>query len=634
MKLKDIYIKLEEKYKADLIIIQGSNTTYYAYGEKRSNLVDELNLMQPIVENNSIKIASGKINQIEDHLKELDYQYIILEFTSSSIDDDVRKEEYTVTKSAISKSIGDTFDNRNVSGNYPKRRKTILEKIESVNLFEENTDKLSTKKIELNDEQKQILGQINSWVDSKNRIAILTGRAGTGKTTLIKSVTKLLKERKKLFQLLAPTGRASRILTKKSEGVSQTIHSEIYQFDSKDMNMKEDNDEQQLSFEEDNFSLDWGLRPSNDNAQIYIIDEASMIGDSKKPKGQLNFGTGRLLNDLLYQTGVINKKNTNTKVLFVGDSMQLPPVKEQNSVALDADYLVKEYHLNYYPEKFELTQVMRQAKNSLILSNAENLRNKISQKDYSQLKIKIDDNSTSRTTPKRSQNLAIENNNFSKTIVITYKNSTAYAYNKSIRESRFENNYRKELLPNDQIIVTTNSLKYQCFNGDIYTVIKIISNEVRTIELKKSAKYRKKPKKINLYFKKIIVRPIEFNDEKYDKTIMIIENLLNKPSAYLDHEEIIASRVDWNNRIRFDNLGVEEKKRNFVDDLYINAVHIKYAYAITCHKAQGGEWENVTIYIEGLKHSDNYYRWLYTAMTRSINKLTFINLQEDDTISI
>ena len=632
MKFTDIYKNLEKKYNADIVIIQGLSTTYYAYGKKISNLVDELNLMQPVIDDKfAIKIASSKINQIEDHLKESNYQYIILELTTSTIDDEFRKDKYTVASTSIPESKGEIFDNRNASGNYPKRRRNTLEKVETANIFEENTHKLPTEIIELNDEQKQTLRKINSWVDSNNRIAILTGRAGTGKTTLLKSVTNLLSKRKKSFQLLAPTGRASRILSKKSGQNSQTIHSEIYQFNIDKLNMKKDNDEQQQSFEEGDFSLDWGIKTSENLAQIYIIDEASMIGDREKPRGELNFGTGRLLNDLLFQTGIIDKKNTNTKILFVGDSMQLPPIKEENSVALDADYLLKKYRLDYYPEKFELTQVMRQAKNSLILSNAEILRDKISQKDYSPLKIKIDDNSVSRTTPKRSQNLGIENNDFSKRIVVSRSNAAAYGYNKSIRESRFGKNYTEDLMPDDQVIVTSNNPKYGCYNGDIYTIIEIIESETRPIKLSKSAKFRKNPEKIDLFFKTVVIRPIEFDDEKYNKKIIIIENLLNKPATFLSHEEIIASRVDWNNRIRDLNLDIEAKKRNLLEDEYINAVQIKYAYAITCHKAQGGEWENVTVYIEYLQHNDSYYRWLYTAISRSINKLSFINLQVDNT---
>lgn len=632
MKLTDIYKNLEKKYNADIIIIQGLSTTYYAYGKKISNLVDELNLMQPVIDDKfAIKIASSKINQIEDHLKESNYQYIILELTTSTIDDEFRKDKYTVASTSIPESKGEIFDNRNASGNYPKRRRNTLEKVEAANIFEENTHKLPTEIIELNDEQKQTLRKINSWVDSNNRIAILTGRAGTGKTTLLKSVTNLLSKRKKSFQLLAPTGRASRILSKKSGQNSQTIHSEIYQFNIDKLNMKKDNDEQQQSFEEGDFSLDWGIKTSENLAQIYIIDEASMIGDREKSRGELNFGTGRLLNDLLFQTGIIDKKNTNTKILFVGDSMQLPPIKEENSVALDADYLLKKYRLDYYPEKFELTQVMRQAKNSLILSNAEILRDKISQKDYSPLKIKIDDNSVSRTTPKRSQNLGIENNDFSKRIVVSRSNAAAYGYNKSIRESRFGKNYTEDLMPDDQVIVTSNNPKYGCYNGDIYTIIEIIESETRPIKLSKSVKFKKNPEKIDLFFKTVVIRPIEFDDEKYNKKIIIIENLLNKPATFLSHEEIIASRVDWNNRIRDLNLDIEAKKRNLLEDEYINAVQIKYAYAITCHKAQGGEWENVTVYIEYLQHNDSYYRWLYTAISRSINKLSFINLQVDNT---
>ena len=132
-----------------------------------------------------------------------------------------------------------------------------------------------------------------------------------------------------------------------------------------------------------------------------------------------------------------------------------------------------------------------------------------------------------------------------------------------------------------------------------------------------------------LNFKRIIVRLIEHDDDKNNIEIFVIENLLNKPEIFLDKDEIIASRIDWNNRIREKNYSIEEKKDSYLTDKYINAVPIKFAYAITCHKAQGGEWDNVSIHLPMYNSEDEeYFRWLYTAITRSTKVLSFINLPE------
>ena len=629
MTLFEIYDSLNAKYESDIVIIQGSSSTYYCYGKKVGNLVRELNLLQPVEENQSIKLSKDSIIQIEGHLIERNYRYIVLDLTIDLSDKEYRKHKWGVTKSNIFDAIGEHFDNRNKAGNYPKKIKKAVEIAEYSDLTDNNNENNLSNKIELNPEQKKTLRNIDEWISSSNSIAILSGRAGSGKTTLLKSVVTLLEIRKKTYVLLAPTGRASRVLSKKTNREARTIHKEIYEFDIDKMKINEDDDKQQLAFEESDFSLDFKIKAQENIAQIYIIDEASMIGDNRQAKGELNFGSGKILDDLLLQIGVIHRKNVNTKILFVGDKMQLPPIREINSVALEPDYLLRKFKLPELPQYFELTTVMRQAKNSLVLSNAENLRKKILDNNFSSLKIIIDNKSVFRTTVQDSQYDGISANDFSRRIMVTRSNATAYGYNKSIRASRFGVKDIDALMIGDQIIVTTNSTLYDCFNGDILTVIKIIESDVRTVELNKSGQYKNKPKKINLFFKKLIVRPIEYSDDKYNKSIVIIENLLNKPEIFLDTEETIASRVDWNNRIRDLDLSSDEKKKNFFDDKYINAVRIKYAYAITCHKAQGGEWDDVTIFLQGLSHTSEYYRWLYTAMTRSSNKLSFINLQED-----
>ena len=619
MELFEIYSHLSQKYKVEAVFIQGSESTFYGYGKIMGQLNEELNLLQPISDvNKSLKISSRAIDKIEDHLKDFNHSYLILKLHESDLDSSLNKKEYIVESGSNKNAFDEKFDNKNSNGNYPKRRKTTLEIIQ-----EEGNDE-----IKLNEEQTKVLHDIDEWVKGENPIAVLTGRAGTGKTTLLKSVVSLLKKRKKTFSLLAPTGRAARVLKAKTQQAAITIHQEIYVFDKDDMQLSDDSENQQLKFEESDFSLNFKLKAEENISQIYIIDESSMIGNRKQADGELNFGSGKLMTDLLTQTGVINRKNVDSKILFVGDKIQLPPIREIESLGLIPDTLFKEFNLPFVPKYFELKKVMRQSGNSLILKNAEKLRSSVENKSFIMPTIETDNKTVLRTRPDKIKNKVLKDLDFKKHIMVTRSNAAAYSYNKTFREKIYGENHQG-LVPNDLIMATRNTLEGNVTNGDIFQVIKIVSSETKRVTLNKSAEFKNKPKHIDLNFKRIIVRLIEHDDDKNNIEIFVIENLLNKPEIFLDKDEIIASRIDWNNRIREKNYSIEEKKDSYLTDKYINAVPIKFAYAITCHKAQGGEWDNVSIHLPMYNSEDEeYFRWLYTAITRSTKVLSFINLPE------
>ena len=619
MELFEIYSHLSQKYKVEAVFIQGSESTFYGYGKIMGQLNEELNLLQPISDvNKSLKISSRAIDKIEDHLKDFNHSYLILKLHESDLDSSLNKKEYIVESGSNKNAFDEKFDNKNSNGNYPKRRKTTLEIIQ-----EEGNDE-----IKLNEEQTKVLHDIDEWVKGENPIAVLTGRAGTGKTTLLKSVVSLLKKRKKTFSLLAPTGRAARVLKAKTQQAAITIHQEIYVFDKDDMQLSDDSENQQLKFEESDFSLNFKLKAEENISQIYIIDESSMIGNRKQADGELNFGSGKLMTDLLTQTGVINRKNVDSKILFVGDKIQLPPIREIESLGLIPDTLFKEFNLPFVPKYFELKKVMRQSGNSLILKNAEKLRSSVENKSFIMPTIETDNKTVLRTQPDKIKNKVLRDLDFKKHIMVTRSNAAAYSYNKTFREKIYGENHQG-LVPNDLIMATRNTLDGNVTNGDIFQVIKIVSSETKRVTLNKSAEFKNKPKHIDLNFKRIIVRLIEHDDDKNNIEIFVIENLLNKPEIFLDKDEIIASRIDWNNRIREKNYSIEEKKDSYLTDKYINAVPIKFAYAITCHKAQGGEWDNVSIHLPMYNSEDEeYFRWLYTAITRSTKVLSFINLPE------
>ena len=190
MELFEIYSHLSQKYKVEAVFIQGSESTFYGYGKIMGQLNEELNLLQPISDvNKSLKISSRAIDKIEDHLKDFNHSYLILKLHESDLDSSLNKKEYIVESGSNKNAFDEKFDNKNSNGNYPKRRKTTLEIIQ-----EEGNDE-----IKLNEEQTKVLHDIDEWVKGENPIAVLTGRAGTGKTTLLKSVVALLKEKENVF---------------------------------------------------------------------------------------------------------------------------------------------------------------------------------------------------------------------------------------------------------------------------------------------------------------------------------------------------------------------------------------------------------------------------------------------------
>jgi energy-coupling factor transporter ATP-binding protein EcfA2 len=626
MTFLEIYKHIEDKHQVDIVCIQGNKETFYCYGKKANHLANDLKLKESSGDIKSVKFPSSQLEKCEDHFKNYAYNYIILELFESVKESQFNEKRYVVTRSSCPDALGANFDNKNSTGQYPRKKQSSLDQTLEIAFSAGDSGAVESKNITLNEEQASVLSKINDWISSDNSVAIISGRAGTGKTTLLKFVVKLLEKRKKTFSLLAPTGRAARILSRKTGLEAHTIHKEIYVLDPDAIKMSEDHDQQQQAFEESDFSIQFKIKAEENLSQIYIIDESSMIGDKKGSESDLNFGTGRLLSDLLTQTGVIHRKNVNTKLLFVGDYAQLPPIREDSSPALNKEYLFNKFKLKSVPEYFELITVMRQAKNSLILNNAEMIRTHIDEKDFSPLNIKIDSKQVLTTTPSKAQDKA-QGSEIENSIMVTRSNKTAYHYNQSFRSRKFLKREIDNIQQGDLIIVTNNSPKYGCYNGDIYKVINVSANEARQVKLEKSNQYREKPQLVNLFYRDVIVRPVEYIDDiKHDKSIKIIENLLNKPEAFLEKKESIASHVDWNNRIRDKNLTVEEKRMELLNDSYLNAVQVKYAYAITCHKAQGGEWQHVCIFLEGISQDESYYRWLYTAVTRATTSLSFINL--------
>jgi len=642
MKLSEISKELNNGDIFDIVCIQGSNSIFYLYGSAQQQIDKELNLLQYDENTHSLKIAKKSIDKVEAHFQSNNYTYLILELTQID-NDEFNIQHFTVTRGTNAKFLGKVFDNKNKKGNYPKKRRNLVEIISDnqetpdLKITDETIEKKSlqqtspNQELQLTAEQKEVLNQINDWISSSNRIGILIGRAGSGKTTLINFLIQILSKRKKSFKLLAPTGRAARILGIKTGKPTSTIHSSIYQFDDNSLKISDDSEIQQKSFEEFDFKFDFTIKSDDDLPNIYIIDESSMISDVEQGSKELNFGSGRLLNDLMSISGNAYKKNSNTKILFVGDEMQLPPIRGKSS-ALDKEYLLKTFSLKDYPQVFQLNTVMRQQKNSLVLKNAENLRLQIAKNNKETFKFLIDNNQVTQSSIFKLKEKTINENYFRNRILITRSNKDAFGFNKSLREERFGKEESKSLQVGDQIIVTLNNLKFGCFNGDIFSVVEILNSKNINVELKKAKRYVNHPKVVNLNFKKITICPIEYDkNPKFYKDIVICENLLFKSDPFLNDDEKVSLYVDWNNRIRNLNLNNEEKKQHLLNDQFVNSVLVKFAYAITCHRAQGGEWENVSVLLPGIRNNQDWLRWAYTAITRSTSSLSLLNLNNNFT---
>ena len=469
--------------------------------------------------------------------------------------------------------------------------------------------------MDLTSEQQEVLDGILKWVKTKNSpVAILTGGAGTGKTTLLRSVVDELQTQKISYGLLAPTGRASRILGQKTGRSARTIHAEIYMLG--DIVVQENPDSKQLSFDAPEFMIPFVLKKTDPGAGIFIVDEASMVSDIFTQSEVLSFGTGRLLYDLLDYSRVINQQNNNSKILFVGDVAQLPPIKSQLSPALSSIYFVKEYGIK--PQTFNLEKVLRQDEGSLVLDNAERVREGIKDKNYKDFEVIGDGLSVNSQTSEKVIDTALENYDPAKSIIITVSNRSALSYNRAIRKKRFGVD-RLPVQVGDTLLVCRNSIKHNFFNGDLVKVVHVgASNECRTEKLRGSGK------EINMYFRNITVQQID-GDDKSLKECKMFENLLDCPSTTLGPEENQAIMTDFRKRHQNLKTDSEEFRLALVGDEYFNALIVQYGYAITCNKAQGGEWEKVTVNFEWSGPSEGFFRWAYTAITRSKKILTVVN---------
>lgn len=486
--------------------------------------------------------------------------------------------------------------------------------------------------IELNSQQLMALSKVQAFLNDQNLdVFILRGSAGTGKTTLIAKLVQYLDEIKHSFSVLAPTGRAARILGAKIKQITglqiegSTIHRMIYQLDN-----IMTNDNEVLSENDPALRFYYPLRTDESTANLLIIDESSMIGDRENVADFIQFGSGRLLKDIVgfCRVARLNRPNDHpTKILFVGDVAQLPPVGENDSPALSEKYLLQNY--NIQSDFFDLTQVMRQSVDSGILDQATKIRNSIIEQKFNSFDLKTNNKDIFSLSQDRALEWILDNIQKRKSsIAVTYSNAAALGYNRSIREKLY-GNADCNIQVGDILLINKNASLHSLSNGDLVKVLEVDHNaEVRTLTLKvendRSGKVM--DQMIRLSFRKVIVA-YRSNLGSVQTSCFILENLLSSPNRELSPVETRALYVDFLIRNPEVRKSPERKKELLKKDPYFNALQVKYGYAVTCHKAQGGEWQSVLVDFHGFKGMQNkgFFQWAYTAITRASESLIMLN---------
>ena len=464
--------------------------------------------------------------------------------------------------------------------------------------------------------QQELLTNLNEFLEDKTSCFLLKGYAGTGKTFMMKGLTDFLKSVNRPFALAAPTGRAAKVISKRTKSNAYTIHKTIYS----NNDLKEFKTENTDGTE--TFKFYYNLKNNEDQANtVYIIDEASMLSNMYSEGEFFRFGSGFLLNDLLKYINFDNNDHKK-KVIFIGDNAQLPPVNMNFSPALDEQYLREKCQVSV--SSYELTEVVRQQKDSGILHNATKIRASLKSNVFNQIDIETN---FADTKPVQHQDLlktylqACGNQIDDETIIIAYSNSSVKEYNDFVRSHFFPN--QNIITENDKIILVSNNYNYQIelLNGD-FGIIQEVSpiNETRNITIKRKNKLGNVIDiKVPLNFRNVTIQFKDADEKPYNISCKIIENILYSKERDLSSDELKALYLDFKIRNPFLKVGTKELKDALRTDKYFNALRIKFGYAVTCHKSQGGEWKRAFINCKTTMGYFNasYFRWLYTALTRA-----------------
>lgn len=449
--------------------------------------------------------------------------------------------------------------------------------------------------------QDRLLEQLSAFLfdKAKDKVFVLKGYAGTGKTTIIGTIVKNLWHAKMSSVLMAPTGRAAKVASNYSKKQAFTIHRKIY-FPKK----------------EKGGGVSFSLQPNKHRNCLFIVDEASMISD--RATESKFFDNGSLLDDMMQYV----YSGYNCKLLLVGDEAQLPPVKLDMSPALDIKLLSLQF--NKQVDTLQLDEVMRQAENSGILMNATHLREQLSEAFYEDFKFDIKGYSDIIRLVDGHEIMDAINDSYSnvgteETAIIVRSNKRANLYNQQIRNRILFQ--EEEISSGDHLMVVRNNYFWLdaksdagfIANGDIIKVLEILA-------IKELYGFR---------FAEVKAQMVDYPQMQPIETVVMLDVLTMETAAlpYEDGDKLYKEvQKDY-----ADETSNYKRFQKIKNNKYFNALQVKFSYAITCHKSQGGQWENVFIeqpYLpDGM--SKDYLRWLYTAITRAKSTLYLIGFKDD-----
>ena len=455
--------------------------------------------------------------------------------------------------------------------------------------------------------QDTLLKKVSEFVSSDdNDILVVNGYAGTGKTTAISSVISVMKEFQTKCVLLAPTGRAAKVLSSYSGQPAFTIHKHIYR---------------QKSVGSDGFGQ-FSLAPNKDKSALFIVDEVSLIGiDASQQQSSTAFGTGNLLEDLI----TFVRSGAECKLILIGDAAQLPPVGLDASPALSKDYMTMMGEVVFA----ELSTVVRQHKESGILYNATLVRNLIAELEqgYGLMDIcdlgletadfdDVERISGGDLIEKISDAYAVYGED--DTIILCRSNKRAIKYNIGVRSTvQFK---EERLVRDDKLMIVKNCYQFvedlegvdYIANGDIAKLVKISRFEER----------------YGLHFAEARISFPDYDDQEI--VAKVILDTLESESASLTYEQSNALYQGVNED--YSHITTKKKRYEAVrEDKYYNALQLKYANAVTCHKSQGGQWR--CVFIDNAFWQDELtaddLKWLYTALTRATEKVYLVNFKDE-----
>jgi YD repeat-containing protein len=474
--------------------------------------------------------------------------------------------------------------------------------------------------------QDQLVNRVQEFLDDPgSQVFQLRGYAGTGKTYITTGLVNYFQAHERCCVLAAPTGRATKVLAAKAGQHATTIHGLIYRF-GKIVEYVDEELEGSETFKKYG-TLAINNYPAN---TVFIVDEASLFSDAYQEGEFFRAGSGYLLRDFVKFVG-LDHNDHNKKIIFIGDTAQLPPVHMKFSPALDADYLQRTYGLKV--SGYELTDVVRQKAESGILRTAQPLRDAILSGVFNRIEFDfslpdIRDLQAERILPAYFESCDYAVNG--KSVIVTRSNATAHRYNVDVRRTLFPG--REQIASGDKLMVVANSTVQNVYfaNGDFVWVKEALTEtETRSVVLRS-----KNPETgiveqmhVALTWRDVLAGVRNEEGEPLFLKLKMLENLLYSENPGPSPEEEKALWIDFCSRHR----GLDRKGEAFQaalrGDPYINALRVKFGYAITCHKAQGSEWQHVFVDCESRLnplYAENF-RWLYTAVTRATETLNLIN---------